>query len=60
MARLLLLFTPGKSLAQGKQSERLTDLGNQRYQAGDVDGAIAAYRQAVSVNSVDSYGNGRE
>src|ERR1700719_1871804 len=54
IACLLFLLTPGESLAQGTQSQRLTDLGNQRYQAGDVDGAIAAYQQAVSVNSIDS------
>ena len=33
---------------------KLDEVGSQRYQAGDLDGAIAAFRQAVSLNPNDS------
>jgi tetratricopeptide (TPR) repeat protein len=54
VAFVLWLSSAHAILAQFNQAVKLDEVGSQRYQAGDLDGAIAAFRQAVSLNPNDS------
>src|ERR1700732_370074 len=49
---LLLGLPPGSTLAQAPNPElsRPLQTAQQRYQTGDLDGAIAAYQQAIRLN----------
>src|SRR6266478_3292155 len=48
-----LLFAAGPLAAQKPEVDRLMQTGSQKYQAGDMDGAIADFRQAAVLQPGD-------
>ncbi len=51
---LLILTLPAHTPAQANQPTKLDEIGSQRYAAGDLDGAIAAFRQSINGNPNDA------